>query len=92
MEDIPDLPPPTPEFLIRELRDDADLDGLMEDEAPADTLKGQAADMIERMMLALRRIEAGDQPAQEIAGEAINPWLWALKKRVEAQERARRGG
>ncbi len=71
------------EFLIRELRDRADLDALLEGEDdPGETLKGQAADALERLLSALRRIEAGEQPAGEIACEAINPLLYRLKKKL----------
>ena len=80
--DEPSLPPPTVQFLIAELRDRADLDALLEDDDPGEVLKGQAADALERLLMALKRIEAGEQPAREIACEAINPIINSLKKKL----------
>lgn len=69
----------TPRGIVEELRRAAGLEAVEIGVKVEDLTASEAADYIEHLDRALRRIEAGEADAREIARYALDPILWATR-------------
>lgn len=68
----------TPEGIVEELRDAAELQALELGVAKESLTGWEAADHIDHLRAQLGRIADGEEPAKEIAAEALDVKLWIL--------------
>jgi hypothetical protein len=68
----------TPEGIVEELRDSAAVQALELDVPKESFTEWEAAEHIVHLRTQLQRIADGEEPAHEIAAEALDPMLWTL--------------